>query len=245
MEGKLDQLITLVTNLNAKFDVLDSKVENLSKRLVCLEEKVKDKFAEVDNELKLKTSSAHTDELQGKVSSLEDQLEVLYSDLKKDALMKESYEKRLNILVHGLRETESPWEKREDSLSLFRDFVKDGLKIDDPTSIAVVDAHRLPQRPIFKNGKRICRPLIVKLSTISDKNKIFGHVKNLKNFNEARNLTLLHDKFVYVSNHLPRDFVLQKKRLYPQYKEALSKNLKPFWRIEDGSYNLYVNNIKV
>ena len=83
MEGKLDQLITLVTNLNAKFDVLDSKVENLSKRLVCLEEKVKDKFAEVDNELKLKTSSAHTDELQGKVSSLEDQLEVLYSDLKK------------------------------------------------------------------------------------------------------------------------------------------------------------------
>ena len=46
--------------------------------------------------------------------------------------MKESYEKRLNILVHGQREAESPWEKKEDSLALFRDFMRDGLKIDDP-----------------------------------------------------------------------------------------------------------------
>ena len=159
--------------------------------------------------------------------------------------MKESYEKRLNILGHGLREAESPWEKREDSLALFHDFMRDGLKIDDPTSIAVVDAYRLPQRPTCHNGKRICRPVIVKLATTLDKNKIFGHVKNLKSFNEIRESTFLHDKSVYVSNHLPKEFVLQRKRLYPQYKEALSNNQKSFWRIEDGSYNLYINNIKV
>ena len=135
--------------------------------------------------------------------------------------MKESYEKRLNILVHGLREPDSPWEKREESLILFHDFVRDGLNIDDPTSIAVVDAHRLPQRPKNKQGTRICRPLIVKLATISDKNKIFSHLKNLKNFDETRNSSLLHYKSVYVSNHLSREFVLQKKRLYPQYKKAL------------------------
>ena len=73
--------------------------------------------------------------------------------------------------MHGLREPESPWEKREESLTLFHDFVGDGLNIDDPTSIAVVDAHCLLQRPKYNKGTRICRPLIVKLATISDKIK--------------------------------------------------------------------------
>ena len=121
--------------------------------------------------------------------------------------------------------------------------MRDGLKIDHPTSITVVDAHRLPQRPTYRHGKRICRLLIVKLAIILDKNKIFGHVKNLKSFNEVRESTLLLDKSVYVSNHLPKEFVLQRKRLYPPYKEALSNNQKTFWRIEYGSYNLYINNV--
>ena len=224
MEGKPDQLIFLVTNLNEKFDTLDSKVEKLSKKMETLEETVNDKFAQVDNELRCKAPLAHFNELQEKISSLEDQLGGLYSDMKKDALMKESYEKRVNILVHGLREPDSPREKREESLTLFHDFMRDGLNIDDPTSIAVVDAHRLPQRPKYNKGTRICRPLIAKLATISDRNKIFSHLKNLKNFDETRNSCLLHYKSDYVSNHLPREFVLQKKRLYTQYKEALSNN---------------------
>ena len=139
--------------------------------------------------------------------------------MKKNAQMKESYEKRLNILVHGLRDTDSPWEKREESLTLFHDFMRDGLNIDDLTSIAVVDARRLPQRHKYKKGTRICRPLIVKLATTSSKNKIFSHLKNLKNFDKTRNSSLLHHKSVYVSNHLLRELVLQKKRLYPEYKE--------------------------
>ena len=34
--------------------------------------------------------------------------------------------------------------------------------------IAVVDAHRLPQRPKYNKGTRICRPLIVKLAIWRD-----------------------------------------------------------------------------
>ena len=109
MEGKLDQLIALFTNLNEKFDALDSKVEKLSKKMETFEETVNDKFAQVDNELKCKAPLAHFNELQEKISSLEDQIGGLYSDMKKVALMKESYEKRLNILMHGLREPDSPW----------------------------------------------------------------------------------------------------------------------------------------
>ena len=69
--------------------------------------------------------------------------------------------------------------------------------------------------PTYHNGKRICRPLIVKIATKLDKNKIFGHVKNLKSFYEIKESTLLHDKYIYVSNHLPKEFVPKRKRLYP------------------------------
>ena len=81
--------------------------------------------------------------------------------------------------------------------------MRDGLNVDDPTSIAVVDVHRLPHRPKYNKGTRFCRPLIVKLASISDKNKILSHLKNLKNLDKTRNSSLLHYKSVYVSNHLP------------------------------------------
>ena len=246
MEAKLDQIIALVTNLNEKFEALDTKVENLTKKMDNFEERMNKKLALVDNELQSKASIALCNELQDKISSLEGELDVFYTGLKKNALMKESYEKRLNIMVHGIREAESPWEKREESRALFQKFMKDGLQIEDPDAITIVDVHRIPQRPKFDSGKRVCRPLIVKLNTILDKNTIFAHVKNLKVFNETRNSTLLHDnKSAYISDHLPREFVLQKKKLYPQFKAARAKNHKPYWRIEDGSYNLYINNTKV
>ena len=231
MEAKLDQVIALVTNLNEKFEALDTKVENLTKKMDNFEERMNKKLALVDNELQSKASIALCNELQDKISSLEGELDVFYTGLKKNALMKESYEKRLNIMVHGIREAKSPREKREESRALFQKFMKDGLQIEDPGAITIVDVHRIPQRPKFDGGKRVCRPLIVKLNTILDKNTIFAHV---------------HDnKSAYISDHLPREFVLQKKKLYPQFKAARAKNHKPYWRIEDGSYNLYINNTKV
>ena len=85
MEDKQDKVISLVTNLIKKFDALDSKVEKLSKKIEIFEETVNDKFAQVDKELKCKAPIAYCNELQQKVSSLEDQINGLYSDLKKDA----------------------------------------------------------------------------------------------------------------------------------------------------------------
>ena len=67
-----------------------------------------DKFAQVDNELECKPPLAYCTELQQKISSLDNQLDGLYFDQKKDALMKKSYKKQLNILLHGLHEAESP-----------------------------------------------------------------------------------------------------------------------------------------
>ena len=111
-------------------------------------------------------------------------------------------DKRLNVLIQGLRESDLPWEKKNESLNLFHNFVKDGLKKEEPTSIAVVDAHRLPQQPIYRKGKHVCRPLIVKLLSEQNINNIFGHAKNLKVFNQTHSdSNLIHEKPVYISDH--------------------------------------------
>ena len=90
MEAKLDQVIALVTNLNEKFEALDTKVENLTKKMDNFEERMNKKLVLVDNELQSKASIALCNELQDKISSLEGELDVFYTGLKKNALMKES-----------------------------------------------------------------------------------------------------------------------------------------------------------
>ena len=72
--------------------------------------------------------------------------------------MQESYDKRLNILIHGVKEDSvSPWEKHETTVTKFQDFLKNGLRIDDPDEIEFVDIHRLLQNPVKKKGRPMTR----------------------------------------------------------------------------------------
>ena len=43
--------------------------------------------------------------------------------------MKESYDKRLNILFHGIQDNNNVWEKREKTIEKFQNFLKNGLKL--------------------------------------------------------------------------------------------------------------------
>ena len=73
-----------------------------------------------------------------------------------ESLTKELYHKRLNILIDGLDETESAWETKENSKKIFDKFLKESLKI-EPNHIYPIDIHRLPQRPIYRNRRKITR----------------------------------------------------------------------------------------
>ena len=78
-------------------------------------------------------------------------LESMIESYEKSAVMQESYDKRLNILIHGTKEdNDSPWEKQDTTVTKFQEFLKKGLKIDDPEDIEFVDIHRLPQYPVKK-----------------------------------------------------------------------------------------------
>ena len=54
--------------------------------------------------------------------------------------MKESYDKRLNILIHGLKEDGNQARQKTDkTVKKFQNFLKKALKIQDPENVDYVD----------------------------------------------------------------------------------------------------------
>ena len=169
LELKLDQILQ-------KLDALEKKVDSFNTRIFKLENKT------ATLELNLTAKVETLDILDDKMR----EFEKCKSDYEKTAIMQESYSKRLNVLIHGIEEDESnTWEKPEETGQKFETFLNDGLNI-DPDDIKLVDIHRLLQYPIKKNGKTVHRPIIVKLTSTQDKNRIFSSAKNLKTYNETR-----------------------------------------------------------
>ena len=86
--------------------------------------------------------------------------------------------------------------------------------------------HRLSQHPLVKNGKNITRPIISKLTNSFDKHQIFKSLKDLETCNERLNFKPKQPGYAYITEHLPRDLKLQKKRLLTHYQEAKKENKK-------------------
>ena len=79
--------------------------------------------------------------------------------------MQESYDKKLNLLIHGLEESnKTNWEARGSTQETIYEFFQKGLQINEPISIELIDCHRLPQRPIFKNNIKVKRPVVIYIS---------------------------------------------------------------------------------
>ena len=93
--------------------------------------------------------------------------------------------------VHG--------KKPEDTLTKIDMFLKDDLRISDPSSLALVDYNRFPQRPLFRNETKVIRPIILKLTTMQDKRQIYAKLKNLKTYNYSRKT--LNKKPVFIADH--------------------------------------------
>ena len=145
------------------------------------------------------------------------QLEEFVVTHEKKKVMAESY-KRMNILVHGIvEEKDSPWETHVITLFKFKSIVEEGLQI-DPAQIAIADIHRLPQRPIFRSGHKVNRPIIVKLVHTKDKSLLFRQLKNLKTLTERKR----NNKGpVYLTDHLPEVFLRQKKVTNAAIQESM------------------------
>ena len=152
--------------------------------------------------------------------------------------MQESYNKRLNMLIHGIEEDEDSVSKsHQKTLEKFDEFLKNALEM-DADDIEVADIHRFPQTPQSRKGVRVNRPVIVKLSHAMDKKQFFSNLKRLKSFNTMKRTA--NKSTIFVTEHLPKVFLQQKKLLIA--KENKQKTSR---RAEDDKYVLYVDNEKV
>ena len=117
-----------------------------------LEEK---RMKDIEDEVKNNASLTDCNDLAERIIALENFVENEHKELR----MRESYSKRLNLLIHGLEETESGvWETMAQTQEIYDNFMKQGLKL-DPTTIPLVDIHRLPQQLVLRHGIKVHRPI--------------------------------------------------------------------------------------
>ena len=178
VEQMFEKILNKLCNFEKRSENIETKLDNFQMRL----EQVEKFFnAEIPKINEITTTKVSQDEF----FLLKSEFESFVKSDRIEGLMKELYDKRLNILVHGLEETERVWETKEKSKVIFNSFLKEGLKI-EPHVIHPIDVHRLPQHPVFKNQKKITRPIIVKLADSFEKHLIMKSLKNLKAYNETR-----------------------------------------------------------
>ena len=267
MENKLDIIINTLNNMKERLDAIEMKIATNCGNLIEIESKLNLRCDDIEDRLNnkvdlnsieaLKINLNHVEDsielkskkleaVTGQILQLEDHLRKFKAETKQDLLANELYDKRLNILIHGIEENiETALETRTETEKKVREFLNLALKIPSSHAIAISDAHRLPQHIITKQGKRITRPIIVKLSSYNDKKLIMTSLKNLKQYNEERKSRIYPEcNSVYVTEHLPRALIQQKKTLLPAFKNAKKLGKKVSWKIEQLNYCLYIDNVK-
>ena len=172
MEAKLDKVLKAIQELTTRIDCLEAKLDKFELKYETLNEKFNEqaeRLTDLKHQIDDKADQEDYDRLLKKIDKLE-----------KEALMHESYSKRLNLLIHGLKEKKSTEnETKLETCEIFNDFLLNGLRVDS-TKIQLVDIHRLPQHPVSRSGKRVTRPIIIKLANAMDKQTIMANLKHLK-----------------------------------------------------------------
>ena len=165
MERKIDLILKKIEEFDSKMVVIDrleQKIDGFQLQMSESEEKMKKHLNEFSQDLKLKTSIEECENLRKRV----DQLESQCNAFQEEATAKEFYDKKMNLLIHGLK-GKSAWETKNETKLIFEEFLKAGLNL-DASAVSLVDIHRLPQRSVTKNGKRVDRPIVIEVATVMD-----------------------------------------------------------------------------
>ena len=267
IEAKLDQIIEKLDGLTARVDRIEKSVTGVQRQVIEADAKLSKRCEALELSLQKKAETTEFLDLkiqvedlakqrveerevmikqQQMITQLTNQLQGYKQTTERENLSREAYSKRFNLLVHGLEEDQTnPWENRTVTENLLKKFFIQGLKMENPEQINIVDLHRLPQYPLFKNNKRINRPIIFKVANNSDKQMILNSLKNLRGYNEDKKSENSKATKIYVTEHLPKTLYEEKKRLLPQYHKARSEKKRVNWCIQNGEYSLYVEGKKV
>ena len=240
IERKLDQILRNQNEIKERVSNLEDTLNGISRRLAINENRLSKVEGNQEN------LQAHVAKLELKIKEIQQENLKQKENFKLDQLNRELYSKRFNFLIHGLPEDKMfKWETRDKTLAIFYRFVEDGLKI-KPENLRLVDIHRLPQTPVFGDDDlRRDRPIIIKLGDSFSKRLFMNSFKNLKAYNKNNREENPSAPYIFVSEHLPKELQMQKKKLLPRFKEAKAQKKNTQWRIENAQCCLYIDNKKV
>ena len=100
MEKKVDEIIKRLNKVEQKVLKIDFKIDVVNEKLNLLEIKFENRSKEIYAILNTKADIDLIKQLNEKIKSFEK----FQLNFKKGLLMKEYYDKRLNILIHGIQE---------------------------------------------------------------------------------------------------------------------------------------------
>ena len=122
---KLDEILKGIGDINKRMDSIDQRLVNLEGRINDIEQASNARITKIENQL--------TKKING-LADIEKRLSILEKKEEKrqdESVMKKSYEKRFNILIHGLEEDHSSaWESRQETLQIIHKFMREGLCIE-------------------------------------------------------------------------------------------------------------------
>ena len=101
LENKLDTILTAIDNLVTRTEKIEMKINNFESRHNEIEYGLKSRIDQLEINVKALPSDEDYRNLEKKINRLE---HVLQNKSNED-LIRESYSKRLNLLIHGLDET--------------------------------------------------------------------------------------------------------------------------------------------
>ena len=115
--------------------------------------------------------------------------------------------------------------------------------------VEIEEICRLPQKPVIKDGKKVIRPIIVKLANATTKHDIFGNLKQLKAYNRAKKLEgkpllSVTEKFLEQKIYKKKVFGT-KKLLMPHLIQAKKKISRKHHGGLKMANALYVNQKKI
>ena len=181
---------------------------------------------------------------QDRLTALEESQESHSSKTNKRFVLNELYDKRFNLLFHGIKDSNTE-EDLATKTATAEYILEELLCIPNAMStIKIVDTHRLPQKPVklnraaTRNSRPVCRPVAIKLSCVRDVDLVFTHLKNLKEVYDTRD----KNESIYCTKHLPREMQRQRKALMPKFRKAIKeeKEAKFFVDYKTGNYRLKV-----
>ena len=198
-------------------------------RLDAMEKKFDDRFDKL--QAKIDTVTARVDDFEARLTVVEEKskslslLEKKYQSAIKTTkiagIMAEFKSKELNVLLNNIPQDDDE-EDMNVSLEKAKTFLKEVLKIDE--DVGITHAHRLP-----KGGSVNCRPLIIKVASMFEKEKLWKKIRNVGTYNDGKESA---EKRYVEMLHLPKKLFKDKMSLKNDFKKHKDNGRKPRWRLD-------------